>query len=203
MAEPKGVIRFNFDDKWTLSDFAGVLSRLDSLYLGVTVLIDPDILPVIEEVTSRYQDQYEKYPSLSEAPTWLQAAAGYRIGHGQISHIEMSSPGWLEFIGQLNPLNFLERLISSWRHENTEREKARLEYWAKMAHEDTQRTETNIKTKAALARDVIKSLEKIKDEKSRNQIGRFLSHVMEQIDCDTAYLSRHEKLGEISVRQVS
>jgi hypothetical protein len=209
------VLRLDLRDEFALNDFANLLSRFDSLYLGLTVLLNPSVSELIREIVDKSESDYFRYPSMSEAPDWLRNAAGYRVGHPRVGHVRLGSTGFFEIVGELNPLTFIRKTIKAWRHENTEREKARLEHEAKLAQQGTDREKAHLEYQAQLAKagvertkiladltkDTLKSLEGYKDPDARRKARILFSHVINEIGGDVDYIARHEKLVEIDITE--
>jgi hypothetical protein len=138
-------------------------------YMSIPEVIDPkQSLSLLMSVTQRY------------------------TGDLYIGRIEYSSPGWLDFIGDLNPLKNIADFITNWRKENTTREiikqqarkdereaenaVVKAEYDYEVQQEKIRSTErvARVKAKADLAKAIIKNAKPLRSVSRPDNLERLL-----------------------------
>jgi hypothetical protein len=138
-------LRIEIEGSWSVEDFRGLLLTLSDIYerLG-TLMVLGDLLRQEERPLEPSQD-YEGRDK-GQDRTWWNLYIGYiyswapnavRVGREplpkvldavrpfvfplSIDAVRMESPGWIQVLGNLNPLKVVADFISRWRAENTKR----------------------------------------------------------------------------------
>lgn len=108
----------------------------------------------------------------SEALDFLISIAQRYSGDLYINSIEYSSPGWLEIIGNLNPLKVVADIIANWRKENTERK--RNEQQAESDERKEYIEVEKIQSQERIEREKIQSQERIEMAKLKTDFAKAL-----------------------------
>jgi hypothetical protein len=144
-------IRFAIDGDWTANEFAEFLQltsdaydRINSIYILRRAI---DAETEFNE-QARSQSNYDR-----QVFTWHSEVFGRSMHHPmgtfgvqppsyeklleltrsvsqplEIDSISYASPGWIQLIGDWNPLKVLSEFVTKWRAENTKREANRMKY---------------------------------------------------------------------------
>lgn len=125
-AEPFGRLRLDIDGGWTVQEFASLALTLDRAYRAACLV---ESLPSSIGEWSPFFRPYRRYPydeapylvSIRDLADGLVARADVLYGDLDLHAVEYASPGWLEVIGSLNPLETVRRFVTDWRAENSQR----------------------------------------------------------------------------------
>lgn len=124
-----GSLRLNITGTWSSLDFSNLLLQTREVYLKVNAL---------QYVTNRAARHYgpsskhprrDPYDSREIRPDFIemyQSVVSSPLTYTAdiyIRSLHYESPGWIEFLGSLNPLKVVADAINQWRIQNTLREK--------------------------------------------------------------------------------
>jgi len=138
-------IRFTIDGSWTCEEFSDFLKMTQDTYCRInSVFVFRDAIDAESRQNRIHQEaqQYDRQDFSwhnqffgsshhhpmgvigNEPPKYsrLIALASSVTEPLQIDAISYASPGWIQMIGDWNPLKVLADFISKWRAENTKRE---------------------------------------------------------------------------------
>jgi len=110
----------------------------------------------------------------------------------RILRMQIASPGWIEVIGNLNPLKVLAEFISTWRHENTMR-----------MQNDMQARLEQMKIQAEMLKILIENADSLKRRSSLDFISRFIVHTVEQPQQALALLANDKRIKSATLREES
>ena len=147
----RSAIRFAIDGEWTAEEFAAFLRDTSEVYERINSLF---VLRRAIDAESRFNDEAREQKNYSgQVFTWHTEFFG-RLPHRpmdtfviqppsyerllyltrsvsqplQVDAISYASPGWIQLIGDLNPLKVLSEFITNWRAENTKRDANVMKY---------------------------------------------------------------------------
>jgi len=138
-----GALRLRIDGSWSVEEFQSLLFTLNDVYKRVAAVMTlGDLIRreqqqnaafLEKELRERvnwfwsdlYWSPYERYypyERFGQEPL-PRVLAGIQplVSSLDIDAIKLQSPGWLQVIGNLNPLKVIADFISKWRAENTKR----------------------------------------------------------------------------------
>jgi hypothetical protein len=167
-----GTLRVDVDDEWRFGDFGKTFTTIESAYLRLSAFLhtEPDFdsrrRQLIEsqvEVSEFRRDHIlgsaqVTHSARSDAPDVLELraltptlAALFRqtqraLAPMRLGHVQIDSPGFLEGIGELNPLAVIEHFVTSWRTESRLRVQQKLDIEVKRIELELQRRELDIKS---------------------------------------------------------
>ncbi|MBO9714243.1 hypothetical protein [Sphingomonas sp.] len=130
----RGSIRLNIQRGAGVGEFAQFLTDLEGVYLALHLLPNERTLRRYRGRQSFYLEGLEWAPSYLDASD-LRGSELYPLDQLEIVRISIQSPGWVEVIGSLNPLQQIREYLKdrherkkdrAWRCE-TEKERALLE----------------------------------------------------------------------------
>jgi hypothetical protein len=161
------------DGDWSARDFATLLTRFDQAYLTAAALAwlaDQSYTQV------RSTLQLESLPfdvppteppvQVATAAEAIQIANSLTLGNGlSIGGIILQSPGFLEFVGWLNPLQQIRQFITDWRRINADKAKLAMEHERKKTEDEHRHEEKMLqieiqrrKTQWGIAFDLLKRM---------------------------------------------
>lgn len=148
-SQERAAIRFAIDGSWSCEEFSDFLRATEDAYNrinSVFVLGQAIEAESRHNIRARENNQYD-----SQIFTWHSQVFGSSHHHPmgftgvpppdfsrlleltrsvveplQIDAISYASPGWIQMIGDWNPLKVIADMISKWRAENTKREANRM-----------------------------------------------------------------------------
>lgn len=106
----------------------------------------------------------------------------------QIDAISYASPGWIQLIGDLNPLKVLSEFISKWREENTQREKV---------HRDSENS--NLQIRCKLAARLLEVLPKMKDHDERSRLIDLVENIVEPTNTYIQGVKNNSRILEVAI----
>ena len=138
-------IRFGIDGNWTADEFANFLRETSDVYARINSLF---ILREAIDAESRINQQARDQSNYDgQVFTWHSEVFGRSMHHPMgvfgaqpppferlleltravsqplaVDAISYASPGWIQLIGDWNPLKVLSEFITKWRAENTKRD---------------------------------------------------------------------------------
>src|SRR5438094_1270484 len=117
-----GVLRLDFEGRWPVDHFVGLLSRLDRGYsdAGQFLLVarEPDLVDyVVQEQREAHGDASLEY-HVRRGLRHLGDPSTPQLLAKSLHH---ESPGWVEVLGAWNPLKVIADFMSQWRAENSAR----------------------------------------------------------------------------------
>jgi len=139
------VLRLNVDDNWSAQEFARLLTLVVEAYVPIEQL----------RVLSRAVDQEASVQA--REPVWKALyTIAYKEPFGRnfgdllktlrpfcfpltVGAIRISSPGWIDLVGSLNPLKVVADFITNYRAENTKRTEIDAKVYNATEHEKTER----------------------------------------------------------------
>src|ERR1017187_7191150 len=141
-----GMLHIRVRDEWTVKEFTTILTRiadgyepLDQLDVLGGVLRDESKSKPIEPVwTTLYRNDSRMPPFGRSFEEILQSVSSFSCPL-IVGGIKISSPGWIELIGNLNPLKVASDFITKYRAENTKRAKLQSDAHIAQQHEITER----------------------------------------------------------------
>jgi len=121
MQEKFAILRVDIDGSWPVDNLIKLLTQLEQAYLAAAALeslTEPSRMGIsISAATPR---EYT-------ADELLRAVVAFRLGGGlRVGSIHYGSPGFLEFIGALNPLKTVKDGVTENRDINRKREETKL-----------------------------------------------------------------------------
>ena len=146
--DSEAIIELKIDGYWKASDVAEFFAKIDRLYAGLNTLFffsealrheqnTPDNrsteAPVFHNIWLGESVIYsilkrEHVREVGEGQIDLESLIGLvktYSGTLDVNSIRYGSPGWIEFIGNLNPLKVIADAIGEYREQNTIRERDR------------------------------------------------------------------------------
>jgi hypothetical protein len=144
-------IRFAIDGDWTADEFASFLRETSDIYARVNSLF---ILREAIDAEARFNQQVREQSSYDrQVFTWHSELFGSSVHHPMgvfrtqppsfervleltrsvsqplvVDAISYASPGWIQLIGDWNPLKVLADFVTKWRAENTKRDANRMTF---------------------------------------------------------------------------
>lgn len=144
-------IRFAIDGDWTADEFASFLRETSEAYARINSLF---ILREAIDAEVRFNQQAREQQNYDgQVFAWHSELFGRSLHHPMgtfgtqppsferileltrsvsqpltIDAISYASPGWIQLIGDWNPLKVLSEFITKWRAENTKRDANRMKY---------------------------------------------------------------------------
>lgn len=144
-------IRFAIDGDWTAEEFAEFLADTAGVYARINSIF---ILREAIDAEARFNQQARDNSNYDgQVFTWHSELFGRSLHHPmgtfgtqppayerlldltrsvsqplQIDAISYASPGWIQLIGDWNPLKVLSEFITKWRAENTKRDANRMKF---------------------------------------------------------------------------
>lgn len=142
----RSAIRFAIDGSWTCEEFSEFLRMTDDVYKRINSVF---VLSIAIGNEIRLNDAYHEQKDYDRIDySWENQYFGSFYDHPmgvialgsptsysrlieltesvreplQIDAISYSSPGWIQMIGDWNPLKILADFVTKWRAENTKRE---------------------------------------------------------------------------------
>jgi hypothetical protein len=114
-----GVIRFEIIDNWSVTNFIKFLSTIETIYLRLNsfLFISTEFDAFINNIVRRKKAN----TSILDIFESILTASKRHTAELTIKQIKLSSPGFIEFTGNMNPLEIIADFITSWRNENTSR----------------------------------------------------------------------------------
>lgn len=141
----RGALRLAIDGEWSCQDFAALLESTNDAYRRVNSIF------VLRQVLDREAESNRSLEERNQGNdrdfSWHHQFHGFRhhfpggiagsdtpsyaelielsntiSGPLQIDAISYASPGWIQLIGNWNPLKVIADSVSKWRAENTKRE---------------------------------------------------------------------------------
>ncbi|HKQ06136.1 MAG TPA: hypothetical protein VJ464_13455 [Blastocatellia bacterium] len=231
-----GILRIEIDGGWSTYEFSSLLTNLRDAYLDINMIIffsrqveseynSIDRSRTISAGTRYFSDVWESETrkeleyidseigrlKLSNTSTKLSLDLLKSIAQGYttdlyINSIEYSSPGWIEVIGNLNPLKILADVITSWRRENTERKKAELdgEKAAREASVEEERVRSQeriemAKIKSDLLKTLVATGAPLRRVSNGAELERVLAIIDKQAGETVADISKDRRIGEVKV----
>lgn len=134
MAE-RGSIKLNLQRGAEVSEFARFLNDLESAYFALLYLPDRRTLRRLRHDYFMNPSDAEFFVANHGGPDFIETNERYPKDQLEISRIRINSPGWVELVGALNPLQQLREYLKdrhersadrSWRHAS-QKERALLE----------------------------------------------------------------------------
>ena len=147
----KAAIRFAIDGSWTIDEFARFLQETSTVYHRINSLFILRLAIDAEEMhnaTVREKGNYDQ-----QELSWHSTLFGTSLHHPMgsfgvpppsyenileltqsvsqpllVDAISYASPGWIQLVGDWNPLRVLSEFITKWRAENTKREANRMKF---------------------------------------------------------------------------
>jgi hypothetical protein len=129
-------LRIGITGAWTAGEFASFLQDTEDTYQRINSVFL--LSRLIEEEKRIQQEQPGSAVWHHELfGTWATAAAPYedvlKLTQAAseplvVDSISYASPGWLQVIGDMNPMRVLADFITKWRAENTKREANQMKY---------------------------------------------------------------------------
>lgn len=145
----RGALRIAIDGNWSCEDFASLLQATNDAYRRVNSIF------VLREALDRESDANRRLEERNEGNnrdfSWHLQFHGFRHHHPggssgadvapyselielanaltgplEVGAISYASPGWIQLIGNWNPLKVIADSVCKWRTENTKREANRL-----------------------------------------------------------------------------
>jgi hypothetical protein len=129
-------LRIGITGAWTAGEFASFLQDTEDAYQRVNSVF---LLSRLVEEEQRVQKEQPGSAVWHQElfGTWSTAAAPYedllKLTRAAsepllVDSISYASPGWLQIIGDMNPMRVLADFITKWRAENTKREANRMKH---------------------------------------------------------------------------
>jgi hypothetical protein len=119
--EPEfGILRLEINGNWSVDAFTHLLTQLEQAYFAAAAL---------EALTEPGTINISSFtgPPEQAAKDLTSTVAALRLGGGlQVGSLQYGSPGYIEVIGALNPLNTVEKGITNNREINRKREEMKL-----------------------------------------------------------------------------
>lgn len=146
--ESEAIIELKIDGYWKASDFADCFIKIDELYAGLnTLFFFSEALRHEQNAPGKRSTEapafhnlwhgesviysYLKSELVEEVggrPIDIESLIGFvktYSGTLDVNSIRYGSPGWIEFIGNLNPLKVIADAVGEYREQNTIRERDR------------------------------------------------------------------------------
>ena len=147
----RAAIRFAIDGSWTADEFANFLRDTSDVYARINALF---ILREAIDAEARFnQEARDRSNYEGQDFTWHSEVFGRAFHHPMgifgsqvppfdrlleltravsqpltVDAISFASPGWIQLVGDWNPLKVLSEFITKWRAENTKRDANRMKY---------------------------------------------------------------------------
>ena len=144
-------IRFAIDGDWTAEEFADFLRETSDIYTRINSLF---VLREAIDAEARFNQQARDHSNYDgQVFTWHSEVFGKSFHHPMgvfgtppppfervmeltrsvsqpltVDAISFASPGWIQLIGDWNPLKVLSEFITKWRAENTKRDANQMKY---------------------------------------------------------------------------
>lgn len=139
-----GSLRLQIEGSWSVEEFQFLLSTIDDVYKRVATVMTLGNLLREERQRNELLKEQEHFELQDWSFAQLFGGDYYAIDNGRtilrrgpfsdvilavqpfltpltVDAIRVESPGWLQVIGNLNPLKVAADFISKWRSENTKR----------------------------------------------------------------------------------
>ncbi len=137
-------LRLQIEGSWSVEDFQSLLQTLDDVHKRVATVMTLGELLRRERRHNDELQKMERHDQMNWSWTELYHGSMYRYSNEGIQlqrepfprviagvqpfvpplgvdAIRLESPGWLQIVGNLNPLKVIADFISKWRAENTKR----------------------------------------------------------------------------------
>ena len=195
----RSAIRFEIDGSWTCEEFSDFLKMTEDVYSRINSIFV--LRDAIDEESRQNRDHQESQQYDRMDFSWHNQFFGASYNHPmgsigteppkysrlielissvteplQIDAISYASPGWIQMIGNWNPLKVLADLLSKWRAENTKREANRLKA-------QTER----LRIQAELAATILENAPKM-ERQYRGVTSRLIDLAEEVISPTTTYI---------------
>ena len=160
--DERGTLRIESDGGWSVGDVIGLLNGVDAAYRGILMFET-----VLDLQADEYRRRRESFPfadgfygpsSLVLAVTGLSATALQLWIRPQdeliVARIELSSPGFWEFLGSLSPLEVLRRYLDDRHRRRQDREYREPEERRRLELENLVLENQVIRERISLAREL-------------------------------------------------
>ena len=137
-------LRLQIEGSWSVEEFQSLLLTLDDVYKRVATVMTLGELLRQEQRQNENLQKEERYDRIDWSLSELYGGTVYPYGKEGfyverepfsrvvagvqpfvsplgVDAIRLQSPGWLQIVGNLNPLKVIADFISKWRTENTKR----------------------------------------------------------------------------------
>jgi hypothetical protein len=148
--------------------------------------------------------RYSQSGPLEWAANRLQFIALERSGPLSVFRLQISSPGVAEAVGELNPLKHIERGVSNWRHENTERERIRTDVEVRQRELDQQerrdREQEELTRRQQNMEFILSLLDRIHE--APHEMQSVLLDQLNRAQESVSEISRHRGVESVTVREL-
>jgi hypothetical protein len=177
-----GLLRLDLSGSWSVRDFSEWLNDLQFAYvrLSAFLLYSESDSKLLRMMIRPYIHTLMPNDRSAEFETVLRNARS-KVVDFRIQQIQIASPGFIEFVGSLNPIKTIADFITSWRAENTKRQ------------------EMNLAHKRALAD---RAAEIVKASPNEAFAERFLKFALEEPNQRLTVLARDIRLERASWRVI-
>ena len=179
--EHSGYIRFDIEGKWSVEEFTQLLENIRNLYVDVIAL---------DHLSENLQHQRE-YGSLESTFEFYRTLSTRLTSDIYIQSLHFMSPGWAKMIGSWNPLKIIADFITSWRRENTERDK----------NTDVAELE-KLRIRSEFGRFYLEKLEMIRAAGRGEDVDNIMHSVLDRMERAVADIAKNSRVTEIQVNEV-
>jgi hypothetical protein len=116
--EAYGVLRIDIAGRWSAGEMADLFGTLDAAYRAAAT---------VRALSPRGMGRFWVPTGLDDYVEGLVQTGRAAYGDLGVHAMRHESPGWIEVFGALNPLNVIERFVTSWRSERSQRDRDRAE----------------------------------------------------------------------------
>ena len=192
--------RLYLDGIWSASEFSLLTATMARMYerlnafLPISAAFDNYIQRCSYESPYFIQDRPDFRTAVAAVQNWSESyddiirAAARRKSQLVVNEVHFGSPGFLEFIGNLNPLKVTLDFISAYRHENTLREEQKLRW-------ETER----MRIRSEVVRDVLERADTIRQNGHSGYLERFIEYTLDQTMRDAEELSKDSRLDGVEL----
>lgn len=198
------VLRLNVSDEWTVQEFSRLLSLVVDAYEPIELLrILSDLVDQEPSIKARepvwnalYSNQYSR-PFGREFSDLLASLRPFSFPL-TVGAIRISSPGFIELIGTLNPVKTIADFISSFRAENTKRMDIDAKVQIAAEHEATER----MRIKAELAQSILDMMPKHARLESAHRVIDISNAVIEPSIKALDAIAGDERVKSVDIRRL-
>lgn len=201
-SEERGAIRISIDGEWSCQEFGAFLEDTNDVYRRLNSVFV--LREALDREASNNRALEERNQGNERDFSWYVQYFGFRhhfpggtfgidvppysklielsnaiVVPLQVDAISYASPGWVQLIGNWNPIKVLADFVSKWRAENTKREANRLK-----AQTDQMRIQSELATK------ILEQAPKMFDRYDAGS-SRLVELAEEVIKPTTKYLERY------------
>ncbi|HKC62524.1 MAG TPA: hypothetical protein VKB86_02750 [Pyrinomonadaceae bacterium] len=184
-----GLLRFDLNGSWTVGEFSNLLETIDTSYIRLSLfLFRSDEFD--HHIRCFGADQIRM--ARPESFTPLLSHARRHTEDLRVRRLSLASPGFVEMVGNLNPIKIIADFIIAWRHENTVRD------------ENTHQAELErMRIKAELAKLLIERAEHLTKGHPDAFMERLVEYVVDEPQKALTSQAKDMRITQVSWQEIS